>query len=199
MDEKKGIKFDCHWTKTELKVFDGFMEMNECRNRLHELHLIGVYENGIGFGNISIKNSEGIFITGSATGHIEKTDIWHYSKITGYNIQANRVDCSGISKASSESLSHIILYELSENIGAIIHIHNKDVWQKLINKVPTTSQEVEYGTTEMALEIIRLYRETTLPEVKILAMAGHEEGIISFGRTIVEAMDVILGVSKIKS
>lgn len=196
MDEKGAIKFDCRWTKTEIKEFNGFKEMNDCRNKLHELHLIGVYDNGIGFGNVSIKNRKGIFITGSATGNIEKTDIRHYSKITRYNIQENRIDCSGSSKASSESLSHVVLYELSESIGGIIHVHNKDLWQKLIHTVPTTRQEVEYGTPEMAIEIRRLYWDTALPVVKILVMAGHEEGIISFGETVVEAMDIILAVSR---
>lgn len=196
MDEKGGIKFDCRWTETEIKAFSGFKEMNDCRNKLHELHLIGVYDNGIGYGNVSIKNSEGLFISGSSTGQFEKTELRHYSKITGFNIQENRIDCSGPLKASSESLSHVILYELSERIGAIIHVHNKDLWQKLIYTVPTTSQNAKYGTPEMAMEIRRLYWETTLPEEKILVMAGHEEGIISFGETIVEAMDVLLAVNR---
>lgn len=196
MDEKGIIKFDCRWTKTEIKKFSGFNEINDCRNKLHELNFIGVYDNGIGFGNISVKNSEGLFITGSVTGHIEKTDIRHYSKVTGYNIRENRIDCSGPSKASSETLSHAALYELSESIGAIIHIHNKHLWQKLINTVPTTLPKVEYGTPEMAIEIRRLYRETTLPKVKILVMAGHEEGIICFGETIVEAMEVLLTMNR---
>ncbi len=45
----------------------------------------------------------------------------------------------------------------------------------------------------MALEILRLYRETGLPRRKLAAMAGHEEGIISFGCDLDEAGKVLLG------
>ena len=62
--------------------------------------------------------------------------------------------------------------------------------------MPTTLPKVEYGTPEMAIEIRRLYRETTLPKVKILVMAGHEEGIICFGETIVEAIEVLLTMNR---
>ena len=39
----------------------------------------------------------------------------------------------------------------------------------------------------MAQEMARLYRETTLESVRVLAMAGHEDGIITFGHTAEEA------------
>jgi hypothetical protein len=46
---------------------------------------------------------------------------------------------------------------------------------------------VAYGTTAMATEVGRLYRETSLAEGRVLAMGGHEDGIIAFGRTPEEA------------
>jgi len=44
----------------------------------------------------------------------------------------------------------------------------------------------------MAFEIMRLLRDTDLNEVKIFAMAGHEEGIFTFGNTLDEAGEILL-------
>jgi hypothetical protein len=44
----------------------------------------------------------------------------------------------------------------------------------------------------MAAEVKRLYRETVLPERRILAMGGHDDGIIVFGRSPKEAGQVLL-------
>ena len=44
----------------------------------------------------------------------------------------------------------------------------------------------------MAAEVHRLYRETVLPERRILAMGGHEDGILVFGRGPEEAGEVLL-------
>jgi ABC-type iron transport system FetAB ATPase subunit len=61
-----------------------------------------------------------------------------------------------------------------------------------MNKVPTTAIEVAYGTPEMAKEILRLFREDNLMEKKIVVMSGHEEGIISFGKNLPEAGNILL-------
>ena len=44
----------------------------------------------------------------------------------------------------------------------------------------------------MAKEIQRLFRETDVKEKKILVMAGHKEGIISFGKDLDEAGKIML-------
>ena len=44
----------------------------------------------------------------------------------------------------------------------------------------------------MAREVGRLYRSTALAEMQILAMGGHEDGIITFGRTAEEVGEVML-------
>ena len=66
------------------------------------------------------------------------------------------------------------------------------LWERLINKIPTTSPEAEYGTPEIARDIIRLFKETDVKEKKILVMGGHKEGIISFGKDLDEAGNVLL-------
>ncbi len=89
-----------------------------------------------------------------------------------------------------------MIYELDASYQAVIHIHSLELWQKLMHKVPTSSADVPYGTPEMAYEIVRLYKETDLAQQRLLVMAGHKEGIISFGNNLAEAAQVILGVLK---
>ena len=74
-----------------------------------------------------------------------------------------------------------------------IEIRQKEkLWEKLLNKVPTSKANVPYGTTEMGMEIKRLFDEEQLAEKRIMAMAGHDEGIITFGATLEEAASVLM-------
>ncbi len=50
------------------------------------------------------------------------------------------------------------------------------------------------GTPGMALEMFRLFEEENLGDRKILAMAGHEDGIICFGGSLDEAGQVLSAV-----
>jgi ribulose-5-phosphate 4-epimerase/fuculose-1-phosphate aldolase len=193
MDEKGYIKFQCNWIKTEPVENKLIEEIVLCRNKLYKLGLIGAYSNGIGFGNLSIRLANNIFIiTGTSTGQIANLNNNHFTKVTGYNFMKNSLTCEGPVKASSESLTHAAVYESDNFANAVIHIHNKSLWEKLLNVLPATSPEIEYGTPAMAEEVKRLFKETDLIEKKIFVMAGHEEGIVSFGRNLEEAFKTIL-------
>ena len=80
-----------------------------------------------------------------------------------------------------------MFYNYDQKINAVIHIHNSELWSKFMNKIPTTKKSVPYGTPEMAYEIGRLFKEDSLKEEKVLVMAGHEDGIISFGNDLEDA------------
>jgi len=54
----------------------------------------------------------------------------------------------------------------------------------------TTGKDATYGTPEMAYEITRLIKNN--PFKNLIIMAGHEEGIISYGRSLKGAADEIL-------
>ncbi|MBN2367375.1 class II aldolase/adducin family protein [Candidatus Woesearchaeota archaeon] len=184
------IKFNCEWIKKHIQFDD--TEINRWRSLLYEKGFIGMYDNGIGFGNISIRSDKGFIITGSATGYFPKLEKKHYAEIIEYNFEKNYVKCIGETKASSESLTHAAVYEADPSANAVIHIHSLNLWKKLLNNVPTT-KKAPYGTPEMAHEIMRLIRETGAREKKIIVMSGHEEGIISFGKDLREAGEIILG------
>lgn len=183
------IKFKCILNKAKPLSNKDIKDINEHRNMLYRMGLIGQYENGTGYGNISMKRDDGkIIITGSRTGGKEILDAEDYVVVEDYSIKDNSVTCSGIIKASSETLTHAAVYECSRNIRCVIHIHNQYLWKKLLYAVPTSSENIRYGTPEMAEEIKRLYLGTDLPEMRIIAMAGHREGIITFGSTFDQAM-----------
>ncbi|MGZ3851376.1 MAG: hypothetical protein ACXVBX_01215, partial [Flavisolibacter sp.] len=76
--------------------------------------------------------------------------------------------------------------------NAVIHIHSLDLWKRLMDQVPTSRENISYGTTEMANEIKRLFDETELSKEKIMVMKGHREGIISFGKDLDEAGNILL-------
>ncbi len=187
------LKFNCTWIKAGSVSKNKIVEINSWRDTLYGLGLIGVYNNGIGFGNISIRfDSHSFLITGSATGAIEKLNENHYVIVNEYNLLQNSLTCTGPIKASSESLSHAVVYECSPETNAVIHIHNLDMWEKYIYKVPSTKVDALYGTPEMAEEIKRLFSATDLTVQKFIVMGGHKEGIITFGKTLDEAGRILL-------
>lgn len=194
-NQEGNIKFNCEWHKCPPLITDEeLIKLNGWRNIMYDLNFIGATTEGIGFGNISMRSeiTTQFVITGSSTGHLKKLKAENYSKVTDYSILNNRVICEGPVKASSESLTHAVIYEYNPEINGIIHIHNLDFWNKLLNKVPITSDKVEYGTPEMAIEITRLLKETDALEKKIIVMGSHKEGIITFGKDLDEAGKYLL-------
>ena len=191
------IKFNCNWEQKKIQVQERqFVALNKVRSQLYELGLIGVYPDGIGFGNISVRNANGktFIITGSTTGQFAKLDQSHYSLVTGYSFEKNSVSCTGLTKASAESLTHAAVYEALPEVGAVVHIHCLWLWKELLNVYPTTSAEIEYGTPEMALAIKQIVSGMKNAGEKIVVMGGHLEGILAFGRNPEEATAEILKI-----
>lgn len=188
------IKFQADWTKTAPLHKVQIEELNHWRQEMYRLHLIGAYENGIGFGNISqrIENSPQFIISGSKTGNFKQLDESHYAVVTNVRIDENQLSCRGATIASSESMSHAVIYEYCDWVKGVIHIHNLALWQNLLYRVPTTAKGVPYGSPEMAYSIIDLLKTTDLQQQRIFVMEGHEEGVFTFGSSLEEAASVIL-------
>ena len=184
------IKFNIDW---EEKPFhfrdDDFETINSFRQKLFELNLIGVYPDGIGFGNISIRYQNNEFIiSGSTTGSIKTLKKEHYSLVKDFDIKKNWVRCIGNIKASSESLSHGIIYKSNTEVNAVIHAHHSLMWEKHLNILPTTNIKAGFGTPEIAVEIQKL----AINQKGIIIMGGHPEGIITYGKTLKEAYDILI-------
>lgn len=198
MDEKGIIKYRCRWIEEEPLSPEMIVHINRWRERLYLLGWIGAYENGIGFGNISIRvpDSNRFIITGSGTGRLPVLDVRHYTLVVEVDLDRNTLTCRGPIKASSESMTHAAVYLSSPEINAVIHTHHLELWEALLDRIPTTSRSAEYGTPEMAREVLRLFGETDVGRKKIFVMGGHEEGIMTIGRDLKEAGDFLLKFSK---
>ena len=184
------IKYESHWTPGPATHVIAARELDRWRRPLYEAQLIGEYEqHGIGYGNlIMTRGSGGLFlISGTQTGHLPVTDESHYSLVTDCDIRANVVRCSGPVQASSEAMTHASIYALGDAIGAVVHAHNAVLWQRYLGELPTTDPDIAYGTPDMARDLDRLYRMEGLREAGVAVLAGHDEGLISFGTTIEEA------------
>jgi L-ribulose-5-phosphate 4-epimerase len=189
------IKYTCNWRLFDMPDNIDVSALLNKRNELFTQKLIGYdTEEKVGYGNISMKIGKGnqFFISGSQTGHIEKLAFNGLSFVIDGSVKNNSIDCCGPSVASSESLTHFSIYENILSANAVIHVHHAGLWKSLLNKVPTSSEKISYGTVEMANEIKRLIKEEKLLEHKILAMAGHKDGVISFGKDLVEAHTVLM-------
>ena len=187
------IKFNCNWIPSNDISLNKVAVLNVWREIMYKKGLIGVYPDGVGFGNISMRCNEKTFlISGTATGGLATLSESHYSLVTNYNLSTNSITCEGPLKASSESLTHALIYECSAAANAVIHIHNLNLWNRFIHHAPTSSENISYGTPEMAHEIKRLFDETALSKEKMIVMGGHREGIISFGKDLEEAGSILI-------
>jgi len=193
MNKDGVIKFNCQWINQELNDFELFDSINGWRNCLREINLIGVNDLGIGFGNISIRHHNTRFIiTGSGTGYLTMLSKQHYTVVTAWNFEDNTITAQGPIIASSESLTHAVIYEIDDNANAVIHIHHAGLWQQYLNILPTSDPSIEYGTPALASEIKQLFVTTDLSVRKTLIMGGHRDGILAFGNSLAEAGHIIL-------
>jgi ribulose-5-phosphate 4-epimerase/fuculose-1-phosphate aldolase len=188
------VKFSYERAHPEIAPFDALAEVNACRRKLLDQHLMGVDSNGVGFGNLSVRDSVtgNFYITGSATGGLPELTLADCVRVVAYNFEENRLCYEGAAIPSSESLTHAAIYESDRSIFAVIHCHDSVLWATLLNRAPTTSKAVAYGTPEMAYEIIHLFEVSDVRSKKIFVMAGHQDGIVAFGKNLKDAFDVLM-------
>jgi L-ribulose-5-phosphate 4-epimerase len=188
------VKFTYQRACADVAPFDQLLEINACRRKLRDLQLIGVDSNGIGFGNLSVRNggTGNFYITGSATGGLADLALTDFVRVVAYDFQKNWLRYEGSAIPSSESLTHAAIYESDPSTSAVIHCHDSDLWRTLLDRIPTTSDAIAYGTPEMAYEIMRLFKVRDLRSKQIFVMAGHESGIVVFGKNLEEAFDVLM-------
>lgn len=184
------IKYRSDWTSGPVPDAACAREIGKWRLALFDAGFIGRDAGtGIGYGNISLRvgSTSQFIITGSQTGHVRDTGAQHYSLVTGYDIDANRVRCTGPVAASSEAMTHAAIYELDEEFRAVVHVHNSSLWRSGRDILPTTRADVAYGTPEMAGEFSRLYRDTDFASGGLAVMAGHEDGVVCVGGSLEQA------------
>lgn len=172
----------------DINVLD---EINQVRTSLINKGWIGVLQNSIGFGNISVRNktlSNQFIITGSATGGVSTLKNSHLALVEHYNIAENQLWCKGETIGSSESLTHAAIYSSNPEVNAVIHIHSRQLWTKYLNKLPTSDENAEYGTPEMAISIQKIMDGKY---EGLVIMGGHEDGIIAFAKNLKNTLELL--------
>jgi ribulose-5-phosphate 4-epimerase/fuculose-1-phosphate aldolase len=192
VSETGSVKFNCDRTEARLTRFAEFDELNRCRRKLIDLGMVGVDANGIGFGNLSVRDGVTLsrfYITGSGTGRIAELTPADCARVVAYNFAHNWLRYEGARVASSESLTHAAVYESDPDTHAIIHCHDLKLWKTLLQNgnVPSTPKGIEYGTPEMAFAVQRLFQTTDVKAQKIFVMTSHNGGLIALGKEIGEA------------
>lgn len=156
---------------------------------------------GAGYGNVSARldppnaplGRRSFLITGTQTAGKRTLGLGDFSVVERYDYRQNRVQSRGLVQPSSESMTHGAVYDLAPHIRCVLHAHCPVLWRQADRlNLPTTDARASYGTIDMALEVRRLYRDTVLPERRVLSMGGHRDGIVVFGRTIEEAGSTLL-------
>jgi ribulose-5-phosphate 4-epimerase/fuculose-1-phosphate aldolase len=199
------IKFTTRHTTAELPRDVDFRALNGWRSVLFRLRLIGQdpsrYD-GAGYGNVSQRlppypgerGRRRFLVTCTQTGGIERLHAGHYCVVSQYAADENAVTSSGPCLPSSETMTHGTIYDLSPAIRVVLHVHAPEPWHARARlRLPSTSESAPYGTPEMAREVVRLWQHGTLQDRRVLAMAGHEDGIIAFGRDATEAGSALIG------
>ena len=187
------IKYQANWERTTPYSGQLVSQLIRWRQACYQKGWIGSYENGIGFGNISLRipPSNQFFITGSATGGMAKINEQHITRVEKVAAQQNELWCTGPIVASSESMSHAAIYLQLPWVQGVIHIHHLELWRAALHSAPTTAATAAYGTPEMVDSIVELITTSDLPQQKFFVLEGHEEGAFAFGASLAEAFSVL--------
>lgn len=175
-----------------------FKDLESWRQRLRAEGWLGQYPDGVSYGNVSQRHpQEGLVITATQVAHRAELTAADYVHVTNYDAETHTITVVGAICASSEAPTHWAIYQLNPRIQVIFHIHCETLWTKLLQQphIPCTHPAIPYGTQAMAHEMRRLYPVGADPfERNCFVMAGHQDGIFSFGRTVAEAGQVLFAL-----
>ncbi|MCP4492681.1 MAG: class II aldolase/adducin family protein [Gammaproteobacteria bacterium] len=196
-EQEAVIKYRLVFKQAQSLLEHDYSSLSEWHRRFKDAAILGQDAqryNGLGFGNLSERiDRESFLISGTQTGRLDELTPDDYALVTATDISQNSVAAQGRLEPSSESLSHAAVYALDEQIRFVFHVHSPQIWRARSKLgIPQTDAAISYGTPQMANEILRLYRQGLFIEHNVLAMAGHEDGIIGFGVTASEAGENIM-------
>lgn len=151
---------------------------------------------GLGFGNISIRigskttdpDRRRFLITGSQTG-----GLLHFSRgdcaiVTGFALKDHSLTYFGERKPSSEALSHAAVYAARPCVYACIHAHCPTIWRhrSAVADVCIAAHS-KYGSADMSRGIYDALKSDKSSGPTLLAMSGHQDGVMAFGRDFKKA------------
>jgi hypothetical protein len=195
------IRFNLDFTQAPPPPDEDVAGLIHWHSKLHDLGLIGQdpdrYD-GYAYGNLSCRHATGGFlISATQTGGKDMLLAGDFCHVTAWNIEENSVTAHGPRPPSSESLTHGMIYRLDPGIHVVFHVHAPGIWRNAGKLgIPLTARHIPYGTPDMAREIGRLFEDTQVAARGVIAMGGHEDGIISFAATHERAGQLLLELAQ---
>jgi hypothetical protein len=148
---------------------------------------------GLAYGNASARlgpfgdvgrGARRFLITGGRTSGLRAIGLAHVAVVERWDLDANALASAGLTPPSSEALTHAALYDVAPAIRFVFHAHCPEIWRSAARLgIPATRPNASNGTVGMAREVQRLWRESALASLGILAMGGHEDGVLTLGAT----------------
>lgn len=195
MTESEGvIQYSLDYRPGELPAdadYDGlFRWFGRCRKRGLLGQEASRYD-GYAYGNISIRVADGFVISGTQTAGKAELTRADLALVEAFDSTANHLRASGSARPSSEAMTHGEVYAALPAVNAVIHVHSPVIWRAgAALGLPTTAPQAGYGTPAMAREVSRLLAQH--PVAGVLAMGGHEDGIIAYAADMDHAGDLLL-------
>jgi hypothetical protein len=107
----------------------------------------------------------------------------------------NFIRARGPLPPSSEALTHAALYQASDAVQSVIHVHSPLLWERASKLgFMLAAEEATYGTPAMAQVVADLVQNKIDKEHSaqgVIAMLGHRDGIIAYGDDV-EAVGTLL-------
>lgn len=153
------------------------------RDRARELGVVGRdperYQ-GLAFGNLSLREGTGFWITASQRIDAEELEPADLIRVTSVTTEG-RVLCRGQRPPSSETLTHAAVQDAAPpGPLAVFHGHAPALWRDPPRDWPASPPSAANGTIALATAV---HRAVSLhPEAGWLVMHGHEDGILAWSR-----------------
>ena len=161
------------------------MELKEWSEKFQKNGLTPEFE-GNYTGNLSFRSKEGFVITASGLKNKENLTDACFVYVKDYSQKTNTFYVEGKKKPSSESIMHYLIYKTCKDINAVFHGHNDLIVKNSDKlKLPITKKEYEWGTIELAKEVLKV-----LDDNKLIVLKNH--GFVSLGKNMKEAGELAL-------
>jgi Ribulose-5-phosphate 4-epimerase and related epimerases and aldolases len=195
------IKFTLSYTASDEGLdCPDFDALNHSRSLLWQWGVVGQDDlryGGLGYGNVSVRTVErestGAFvITGTQTGHLPTLTAQHYAQVLSYDVKCHWLQAFGARKPSSEAMTHAAIYQcMPTTVNAVIHGHHPRIWQQAqALGLVCMAADIAYGTPQMA-QVMQAVLRDTQPARNTVVMLGHEDGFITWGESLAEAVALV--------
>lgn len=199
METEGVIKFEARHQGTSLREQDvppTFEALLGWRSILFDTGGVGAHPHrygGVGFGNVSMRvgargaprGARRFLVSGTQTSGIEHVGARDFAVVDTYDLRRGIVCSRGTVLPSSESLTHAAIYDHGPHIQCVLHVHEPSIWRaRDALRLAVTPADVRYGTPEMAAAFADALRSG---RGDVVVMAGHEDGVVVFGRSVEEA------------